>query len=278
MKRILSLSLILVCLFSFTSCKKEKNDDVPSSTSATATQSLTVTLTFPEGYTVKEIAELLESEGVCSAKRFIALSNNITIVNALGYSFTAGITEADKRPFALEGYIFPDTYEFYRGEGAEAALRRFLDNTEQKLSAQYKQKATELGYTIDEILTLASIIQEESSEHKHMTNVSSVLHNRLSDTYSRLECDVTIHYINNNVKNSPYITADADTVSQSYDTYECDALPLGPICNPGTHAIEAALYPAETDYFFFVTDADWNYYFNETWEAHDAKCRELGIY
>lgn len=282
MKKILSTALILLCLFSLASCKKEKNGPVPSTTltttETTTTESLTVKITFPEGYTVTEIAERLEKNKVCTASEFIILSNDITFLKTLGYSFTDGITEAENRPFVLEGYIFPDTYEFYKQEGAEAALKRFLDNTQIKLKTEYYVKAKELGYTMDEILTIASIIQEESSEHKYMADVSSVLHNRLNDPYGRLECDVAIHYINKTVKDSPYITYDIDTAWEHYDIYENKGLPLGPICNPGTHAIEAALNPSDTDYFFFVTDKDWNYYFNETWEAHDAKCRELGIY
>lgn len=281
MKRIISLSLILLCLFSLASCKKDEpgSTTFPSSTTeATTTESLTVTVTFPEGYTLAQTADLLEKNKVCSAAEFITLTNDTDFISTLGYSFTAGITEAKDRPFVLEGYIFPDTYEFYRYEGAEAALKRFLDNTTLKLTDEYLKKAKETGYTVDEILTLASIIQAEASEHKYMKDVSSVLHNRLNDPYGKLECDVAIHYIKNTVETSPYITFDKDTVYGGYDIYDHQGLPRGPICNPGTHAIEAALSPNDTDYFFFVTDEQWNYYFNETWEAHDRKCRELGIY
>ena len=279
MKRIFSLALILVCLFSLASCKKEKNEPAPTTTTeATTTESLTVTVTFPEGFTVAEIAQRLEESDVCSAAEFISASNDIAFLKTLGYSFIDGIDKPKKRPFVLEGYIFPDTYEFYRQEGAEAALLRFLDNTQLKLKAEYYERATEMGYTIDDILTLASIIQEESSEHKYMADVSSVLHNRLNDPYGRLECDVAIHYIRNTVEASPYITFDSDSVWENYDIYDHQGLPLGPICNSGIHAIEAALSPSDTNYYFFVTDSDWNYYFNETWEAHDAKCRELGLY
>ena len=278
MKRIISSALILLCLFSLASCKKEKNEPITTTGETTTTESLTVTVTFPEGFTVAEIAGRLEESDVCSASEFINLSNDITFLRALGYSFIDGIDEPEKRPFVLEGYIFPDTYEFYRQEGADAALRRFLDNTQIKLTDKYEKKAKELGYTTDDVLALASIIQEESSEHKYMADVSSVLHNRLNDPYGKLECDVAIHYIKNTIESSPYITVDKDAVWESYDIYDYPGLPLGPICNPGTHAIEAALNPSDTDYYFFVTDEDWNYYFNETWEEHEAKCIELGLY
>lgn len=288
MKRFLVVSLVLVCLFLFVSCKKEETITMPpltvsSTTETTATttttESLTVSVTFPEGYTVVQIAELLQENGVCSATDFITLANNYDYVKSLGYTFIDGIDEKEKRPYLLEGYVFPDTYEFYRGETAEIALSRFLDNTEQKLTAEYKEKAKASGYTMDEIIAIASIIQEEASEHKHMPNVSSVLHNRLESVdYGRLECDVTINYINDCVKDSPYIKADVDAVAENYNTYKCAGVPVGPICNPGTHAIEAALAPAETNYFFFVTDEEWNYYYSETYEEHVEKCEAVGIY
>ena len=288
MKKIISLLLITVCLFSLASCRKDGNNDASTmppltdsaqTTSEATTEELTVTVTFPEGWTVKEIAEKLEENGVCTAKAFIDIVNNTAYLKTLSYTFFADIEEVAKRPFILEGYIFPDTYEFYKDEGAEAALTRFLDNTEQKLSAEYRSRAAETGYTMDEIITIASIIQEEASEHQHMPGVSSVLHNRLEDEdYGMLQCDVTIHYINDCVKDSPYISADVDKVTEYYDTYECYGLPTGPICNPGIHAIEAALNPPETDYFYFVTDEDWNYYYAETYEEHQVNCENVGIY
>lgn len=282
MKKLVCTLLVVLCLFAFASCGKNNKNEITTTeplTNETTTLPLTVTVTFPEGYTVTQIAELLQANNVCNAVEFINLVNNAGYLSKLNYSFLKQLPNYKKRPFILEGYIFPDTYEFYTEEGAEAALTRFLDNTEQKLTEEYKARAAETGYTMDEILTLASIIQEEASEHQHMPNVSSVLHNRLeSEDYGRLQCDVTINYINDTVKDSPYINADADAVSENYDTYECFGLPVGPICNPGVHAIEAALYPPETNYFFFVTDDDWNYYYAETYEEHVVNCENVGIY
>ena len=258
------------------------NVDIPFITTKPAetapTEPLTVTVTFPEGFTLVQIAEKLEESKVCSASEFIALTNNYEYIQTLGYTFTEGITNPEERAFCLEGYIFPDTYEFYKNESAERALRRFLDNTERKLTAQYKQRAEDLGYTIDEIFTLASIVQEESYTHDSLKNVASVLHNRLDNpSFSRLQCDVTIHYINDYVTDSKYLTGNKSIFAEKYNTYKCEGLPLGPITNPGIAAIEAALYPAETDYYYFVTDSDWNYYYSSTYAQHTAKCRELGL-
>ena len=256
--------------------------DIPFITTKPAetapTEPLTVTVTFPEGYTIVQIAEKLEENKVCSASEFIALTNNYEYIQTLGYSFTDLITEPGNRAFYLEGYIFPDTYEFYKGESPERALRRFLDNTERKLTAEYKQRAESLGYTLDEIITLASIVQEESFTNASVKNVASVLHNRLaSPSFRRLQCDVTIHYINDYVTNSKYLSGNTKGYAELYNTYKCDGLPAGPITNPGLAAIEAALYPAETDYYYFVTDSNWNYYYSSTYAQHQAKCRELGL-
>ncbi len=256
--------------------------DIPFITTKPAetapTEPLTVTVTFPEGFTLVQIAEKLEESKVCSASEFIALTNNYEYIQTLGYSFTEGITNPEERAFCLEGYIFPDTYEFYKNESAERALRRFLDNTERRLTAEYKQRAEALGYTLDEIITLASIVQEESFTNESVKNVASVLHNRLdSPHFSRLQCDVTKHYIKNTIENSPYLTGDTSAFSETYNTYECLGLPAGPITNPGLASIEAALYPAETDYYYFVTDSDGNYYYSSTYAQHKVNCNKVGL-
>ena len=279
MKKLITALLIILCLFSLASCKKDEQMTTTQADSFESTLPLTVVVTFPEGYTVKQIAELLEQNSVCTAKEFIDLANNASYLKSLDYSFLKQIPNYRKRPFMLEGYIFPDTYEFYTNEGAETALGRFLENTEHKLTSEYKAQAAATGYTMDQILAIASIIQEEASDAQHMPNVSSVLHNRLEDEYyGMLQCDVTINYINDCVKDSPYISVDVDEVAENYNTYKCYGLPLGPICNPGIQAIEAALYPPETNYYFFVTDADWNYYYAETYEEHMVNCEIAGVY
>lgn len=279
-KKIIYIIALLLALATLTSCIGKV--DIPFVTTKPAetapTEPLTVTVTFPEGLTVVQMAERLEENKVCSASEFIALTNNYEYIQTLGYSFTELITKPENRAFYLEGYIFPDTYEFYKNESPERALKRFLDNTERKLTAEYKERAEELGYTLDEIITLASIVQEESFTNASVKNVASVLHNRLrSPSFSRLQCDVTIHYINDYVSNSAHLSGDTSIYAELYNTYKCSGLPAGPITNPGIAAIEAALYPAETNYYYFVTDSEWNYYYSSTYAQHKAKCRELGL-
>ncbi len=229
------------------------------------------TITFPEGLTVTQIAEKLEENSVCSKDDFLeAVKNPVPeLLEKLG------IDNKDERIFTLEGYVFPDTYEFYKGENAQSVLSRFTDNFLSKITDIDKLRAQELGYTMDEIITIASIVQEEAGRPEQDTKVSSVLHNRLG-TGTKIECDVTITYLEDYC--IPYLSDGLTEVQkENYNTYKCPALPKGPICNPGYAAIQAALYPEQTSYLFFVTDKDWNYYYAETWAKHVENCRIAGI-
>lgn len=233
----------------------------------------TVRLTFPEGTTAIQAAQKLEEGGVCTKDEFIAAVNDASREN----KFVQSIKNPQERPFLLEGYIYPDTYDFYVGEGAEKALGRFLSNTESKLTDEMYKKAEELGMSMDEVITLASIIQQEASVPSVMAKVSSVLHNRLnSPSYPRLQCDATIFYLKRSVK--PYIGEEqADKYDEFYNTYDRKGLPSGPITNPGIEAINAALNPADTEYYFFVTDNDGNYYFAKTYREHLENCKTAGV-
>lgn len=282
MKKLIPLLLAIALILIFACCGEKETETTTTTTETTTetttTQPLTIKVVFPEGYTLVQIAEKIEQEGICDASEIIALANDVTYIQSLGYSFISEISNIEDRAFPLEGYLFPDTYEFYRKETAEKVLKRFLDNTERKLTEQYRLRAQELGYTLDELIILASIVQKESFTNDSVKNVASVLHNRLSSpSFPKLQCDVTIHYVNDYITNSPYLSGDTSVYAPIYNTYKCLALPVGAICCPGLASIEAALYPAETDYYYFVTDTDKNYYFSETYEQHKVKCRELGL-
>lgn len=262
--------LSAVLIFSLTSCSLiDKKEPV----SAEPTTSHTVRVTFPEGSSVSQIAQLLEENGVCSAKEFMAEVNNP--LNTEGYDFT--ISNPEERAFLLEGYVFPDTYEFYRNESAAAALSRFLKNTASKLDEDIEARCDELGYTVDEILVIASIIQEEAGNPAEMGKVSSVIHNRLdSKRFPKLQCDVATFYLRDYVK--PYVDeARYEELVELYNTYYCEGLPAGPITNAGMNAINAALYPDDTDYYYFVTDSDGNYLYAKTWSGHLNNCEAAGL-
>ncbi len=230
----------------------------------------TVSVTFPEGYTIAQIINRLEDyEIITDDKKFISAANY-----DYNYAFLDG--DDDSVPLALEGYLFPDTYDMFIGESTSSIVKRFLDNFEEKWSDKYEKRAEELGFTTNEILTIASIIQKEAAGSAQMKEISSVIHNRLekSMNYPTLQCDSTELYVTNHLsdllgesKASPYLS--------EYDTYMCMGLPKGPICNPGLEAIEAALYPADTDYLYFCHDKSGNVYYAVTDYEHQINVAKI---
>lgn len=276
MKKLFTAVILFVFIFTLFGCSDSffDNTTLKASSEMSTTEDPTVTVTIPEGYTAVQIANKLEEKGVCSAEDFLNEVQNTEKLKGL-YKFISGIDPQNKA-FPLEGYIFPDTYMFYKNESAEKALSRFLKNTDKKLKDEYYERAKELGFTLDEIITLASIIQEEAGFSDENPKISSVLHNRLkSPDYGKLQCDVTIAYVNDYIV--PYFGDGAERYKELYNTYKCSFLPAGAISNPGEECIIAALYPEDTDYYFFVTDKELNYYYNETYEKHIQKCKELGL-
>lgn len=268
MKKILSFTLILLICFTFSSCGKSKSDSNKPSEPAS------VRISFPEGYTIPQIASLLEENKVCNAKKFIEYSKTVRD----NFSYSKLIPEPKKRVFALEGYIYPNTYDFFPNEGAECALNRFLTAFSKNITEEDKERAKQLGMTIDQVVTLASVIQSEAGIVSEMKKVSSVFHNRLNNSYKRLESDVTILYITKKLSNVLKDNAEKDKYLKLYNTYEVKGLPVGPICNPGKSAINAALYPKKTDYLFFVTDQNTNeYYYAKTYSQHKINCDKAGL-
>lgn len=231
----------------------------------------TVRITFPEGSTFAQMAEKLEDNGVCTVQELMG------VVNSYDYSkfpLVAAIPEDENRCFRLEGYLFPDTYDFLTNSDPEDVLGKMIRNTENRITDAYRARAKELGYTMDEVLTIASLIQGEAGNPQEIGKVSSILHNRLK-AGMKLEVDASINYVEKWIK--PFIGGDINRYNSYYNTYKCAALPSGPICNPGIDWIKAALYPEDTDYLYFVNDANGNYYYASTYEEHQENCEKAGI-
>lgn len=227
----------------------------------------TVSLAFPEGWTIYQMFDRLEKYGVCSKDKLIASLQGTTFEN----DFVSGIPSDINRTFALEGYFYPDTYEFFEDSDPNSVIRKFLDTSENRWTEEYEEQMKKLGYTRDEIIIIASIIQREAANTEQMGLVSSVIHNRLSHSVSwpTLGCDSTANYITSYVVGN-VSEADAVNYEQKYNTYYILGLPPGPICNPGDDAINAALFPDDTDYYFFRHDKYGEIYMAETQAEHDA--------
>lgn len=258
MKKLRIISLLCILCLCLTACTAQQPGQEDT------TQSNTVRITIPEGSTAADIGALMEQNGLFTRAEFLTQINRGSYDSAL----VQEIGEWENRAFLLEGYLFPDTYEFYKNDTPERVIEKMLNNLETKITDAYKTRAKEIGMSIDDVLTLASIIQAEAGDPKQMKTVSSVLHNRLkSKSRPKLECDVTIFYLEQDVQ--PYLTEDKDRFNSYYNTYKCTGLPEGPICNPGRDAIEAALYPEQTEYFYFATDKAGKYYYAKTLEEHN---------
>lgn len=233
----------------------------------------TVKVTFPEGFNAVQIAKKLDESGVCSAQAFYEAMNDETLFER--YEFLAGITDKQLRYRVLEGYLYPDTYEFYYGESASSVIERFLDNFENKWSEVYQSRADELGYTVDEILTVASILEKEAFDASQMPVIASVIYNRLdSSSFPYINCDSTGKYIEN-FKETLEAEGKYAEYMKVYDTYQQTGLPIGAICCPGADSIYAALYPESSDYYYFLHDSEGEIYLASTAAEHQENMKYL---
>ena len=249
----------------------------------------TVTVMIPEGYNAQQIGQLLEENLVCRADDFEKYYRS----KLEKYDFEEQITVTENRFYALEGYLFPDTYEFYviddlpdkpsmdTSQYAKQAAEKMYSNFQNKITKKMYARAKELGMTFDEVVTLASIIQKEGTNEENMANISSVFHNRLENMYEYppLQSDTTDNYIEDVIR--PNIPSSSlalyENVITAYDTYTCEGLPAGPICSPGLEAINAALYPAETDYYYFLSSSDGVFYYASTVEKHEQNIIDAAL-
>ncbi len=230
----------------------------------------TVSVTFPEGYTIAQIIRRLEDyEVISDSKKFISAAN-------YDYNYAFLDDKNSGTPLRLEGFLFPDTYDMFIGESTSSIVKRFLDNFNEKWTDKYDARAKELGFTTTEIITIASIIQKEAAGTAQMADISSVIHNRLqkSTNYPTLQCDSTALYVTNHLKDV-FGDAKASPYLEEYDTYMCLGLPKGPICNPGLDAIHAALYPSDTDYLYFCHDKNGNVYYAVTDFEHQQNVAKI---
>ena len=226
-----------------------------------------VVVTVPEGYTVDQIIDLLLKNGIGTREGFVAAINEFDY----GYRFMQGLDDLDpERTYRLEGYLFPDTYYFFKDASEVAVIDKFLVNFERKVSEEYYERADVLGMSMDDLIILASMIQAEGMTLSDFENISSVFHNRLANprSYPKMQSDATLQYILDKRKTA--LTASDLQIDSKYNSYKYNGLPPGSICNPGMDAINCALYPAETGYYYFLADGRGNTYFSETIDQHEA--------
>lgn len=217
-----------------------------------------VRVVIPEGYEIYKIADLLEQKGLIDKDKFYYLINYGTF----DYDFVKEIPQRDSR---LEGYLFPDTYMFVPDDeyGTINAMLAKFDSVYQKC----KDAAEKTDMSMDEIITLASIIEREAQGDHDRKLVSSVFHNRINSAdYPYLQSCATVQYVLKERK--PVLTIADTQIDSPYNTYINKGLPIGPIASPGEKSIDAAINPEESDYLFFVMGSDGKHHFSTTFNEH----------
>lgn len=235
----------------------------------------TVNVTITEGMNLLEVANLLEKNKVCKADDFLFEFNK-----EQGFDFEKDLGVSKDAFYKMEGYFFPETYNFYVDDTAYNVTKIVREQFQNVLNADIMRQVKANKLSLNQIVTLASIVQMEAGSEKEMPKVASVFINRLNDpdTYPNLQSDTTDKYIEKVIKKKAVDTTSADHYAQVYDTYKCTGLPASPICNPGLAAIKAVLNPEKTDYYFFCNNlATGETFYARTNEEHNANLRKAGL-
>ncbi len=220
-------------------------------------------VTLPEGLNIKETGKWVQRAGFCSQEEFVSLCKDGPFIGSLGIHART-----------LEGYLFPDTYFFPKNSDCKYIIRSMVKNFQEQIPPKWEKKAKKMGFSIHEIVILASIIEKETGDASERPLIASVFHNRLNRGM-RLESDPTVIYgikdFDGNIKRIHLKT------KTPYNTYQIKGLPAGPIANPGKLAIKAALYPSESNYLFFVSKKDTTHKFSVTVEEHNKAVRKYQL-
>ncbi len=211
-------------------------------------------VTVPEGYTLDQIASVLENAGLVEKAEFVAAANDKALAEQLGIG-------AEN----FEGYLFPDTYYFSKGVTPEQIVKTMVGRFGSVFDPLWENRPPDFAYTLHETVTLASIIEKETGAAHERPLVASVFHNRLKIDM-RLESDPTVIYGIEDFSGN--LTRKHLNTPAPYNTYQMKGLPPGPIASPGKKALQAALFPAESEYLFFVSKNDSTHYFSANYEEH----------
>ncbi len=229
---------------------------------------------FQEGITLYEAAEKLSEKNVCDIDEFIKVFN----AGGFGFDFEEESKVSSLKFYKMEGYLFPDTYQFYQEEDPRVVAKKIYKNFDAKITPDLYGRMEDLDMELEEVLTLASIVQAEAANTRDMKNVASVFYNRLNnpDEYPLLQSDPTTNYVDEIIR--PNIQVKSEAIFKAYDTYQGAGLPPGPICNPGLDAINAVLYPAETDYYYFCSNLETGeFFYAKTLDEHNQNLIEAGL-
>ena len=210
-----------------------------------ASGAVTVKVTLPEGFTMRQIFLRLEEKGVANFDDLMEAAANYSF----NYSFLEGLPEGDAT--RLEGYLFPDTYEFYVGMQSSSAINKFLENFHYVQTDEMLRQAENLGLSMHDIIKVASMIEKEAANDNERSRIASVIYNRLNANMP-LGIDATILYLFPEHEGAP--TADMLEIDSPYNSRLYTGLPPTPVSNPGLMSILAALNPDHTNYYYYALD------------------------
>lgn len=225
-----------------------------------------IKVTIPEGYSIEQIAEIIEDSGLCSENEFIEAVKD--------YQLPDYIEVNDKRRYNLEGFLYPDTYLIEKGTSADNIINKMLERFNKAIHEIEKETGVEIKEKdIDKLITIASMIEKEACVDIDRPLISSVIYNRINKDM-KLQLDATVLYaLGEHVDVVLYKHLEVDS---PYNTYKYPGLPVGPIASPGIKSIEAALLPADTDYLYYILQKDGSHYFTDSYDDFLAKKKELG--
>lgn len=217
-----------------------------------------IKVVIPEGYEARQIAETLSEAGLpCAADFMDALDPSL-----YNYRFLENLPDRDIK---LEGYLFPATYEIYETNTAREVVDLMLKAFDNTFTDEYYDRAAEMGMTVDDVITMASIVERETGNAGERAKVAGVFYNR-TNSGMKLQSCATVQYILGERK--PILSIADTKIDSPYNTYMYSGLPAGPICNPGMECIKAALYPEETDAYYFCLGTNGETIFSTNYEDH----------
>lgn len=213
-----------------------------------------VQITILEGWSVRQIGEYLEEKNICLASEFEEACNKTDY----DFDYYGVIDRKQDRQYLLEGYLFPDTYDVIPANGAEGVVRRLLREFERKWEqhANWRAQAEELGLTVDEVMTMASAIEKEAMLDSERSKVARTLYNRMEEGITWGLNSTVLYALQKEGTGDDYVSYDDLKVTSPYNTYANEGFPVGPICNPSSASIQAALFPAEGDWLYFIAYED----------------------
>ncbi len=212
-------------------------------------------VTIPEGYNIMEVADTLEREGLSGKERFIAKVSDRVFLSSIGIDSSSA-----------EGFLFPDTYQFPKGITEEAMIKNMVSRFREVFTGELASRTHEIGMSVNEVVTLASVVEKETGEASERPRIARVFLNRIMKGIP-LQSDPTVIYgikdFNGNLTKKDLLTG------TPYNTYRKRGLPEGPIANPGIDSIKAVLYPEDGDYLYFVSKNNGTHHFSKTLSEHN---------